>query len=243
MRIFVFFLSVVLLISLCGCAADDRQEGIEFQTSYLFEKSEANDICVAYPMVVSDKNGEVSTAIYQFVHQEINRLCIDGCRLTTAEEKPVEASTEYNCCFLELDYQVALCTNTMISLVFEGLYNHRNTAHPIHVFFTVNLDPSNGQKIQFTDGYVVDDVLYDTFSQYAEKDIIEKAGGTWPENWGTFSEDICDKECFLDGLATERDFHVYYTKEGVGISYPVPYVMGDHMEVLLPYSELHKTGK
>ena len=43
----------------------------------------------------------------------------------------------------------------------------------------------------------------------------------------------------MNGLSSGDDFHVFYTAEGVGISYPVPYAMGDHLEVMLPYSALN----
>lgn len=126
----------------------------------------------------------------------------------------------------------------LLSIVFEGLYNDRTAAHPIHLFFALNIEPKSGETVAFSDRYAIDDALYETFAACAERDITENAGGTWPEGWGTFSDTICDKDSFLNGMRTSLDFSVFFAEEGVGISYPVPYALGDHMEVILPYDAL-----
>lgn len=251
MRIFMTILCAVLLIFLYGCtnadleterqtqtAAEQSMDSEEIMTAYLLERSEENNICVAYPVMPSVEVDAVNTVIYDFIRQETERLCSNDCNVTDAAEKPADISPEYSLYLLELDYRMASFSDEMISIIFEGLFSYKKAAYPIHVFFTLNIDPTNGQKISFADRYVIDDALYDVFAAYAQKDITEKAGGTWPEDWGSFSEAICDKDAFLDGLSSSKDFHVFYTDEGIGISYPVPHAMGDHLEVILPYSEL-----
>lgn len=256
MRIFITILCAALLFSLCGCANSDLETeqqtqtateqdaaSEEIMTAYLLERSGENNICVAYPVVPSAEADAVNTVIYDFIRQETERLCFNACNVTDAAEKPADISPEYSLYLLELDYRMASFSDEMISIIFEGLFSYKKAAHPVNVFFTLNIDPANGQKISFADRYVIDDALYDVFAAYARKDITEKAGGTWPENWGSFSEAICDKDAFLDGLSSSKDFHVFYTDEGIGISYPVPHVMGDHLEVVLPYSEVVKISE
>lgn len=256
MRIFMTILCAALLISLYGCinadleterqtqtATEQSMDSEEIMTAYLLERSEENNICVAYPVMPSVEVGAANTVIYDFIRQETERLCSHDCNVTDAAEKPADISPEYSLYLLELYYRMASFSNEIISIIFEGLSSYKKAAYPIHVFFTLNIDPANGQKISFADRYVIDDALYDVFAAYAQKDITEKAGGTWPENWGSFSEAICDKDAFLDGLSSSKDFHVFYTNEGIGISYPVPHAMGDHLEVILPYSELKKINE
>lgn len=256
MRVFIIMLCAVLVFSFSGCANTDLKTELQAQTAteqsavlgeimtaYLFEHSGENNICVAYPVVPSAEANVVNTVIHDFIRQETERLCSNDCNVTDAAEKPADILPEYSLYLLELDYRMASFSDEMISIIFEGLFSYKKAAYPLHVFFTLNIDPANGQRISFADRYVIDDALYDVFAAYARKDITEKAGGAWPENWGSFSETICDKDAFLDGLSSSNDFHVFYTDEGIGISYPVPHIMGDHLEVVLPYSEFVKINE
>jgi len=59
-----------------------------------------------------------------------------------------------------------------------------------------------------------------------------------PESWGTFSETICSKERFINGMTIGDEFSYYYTKNGVVISYPVVHALGDHKEVEISYDSL-----
>lgn len=238
----------VMLTFLCACSATDRSTApnveqqaavSEAKTAYLVENSEENTICVAYPRLQSPESDTANDAIAAFVREKIAAICLlTECNLTESPKKPSAATTDYQNTYLEIDYRITYCTEDLISIVFEGLYNYKKAAHPIHLLFTLNIEPQGGNKLAFADRYIIDDALYDTFAARAEKDITENADEAWLEDRGTFADEICDKAAFLKGLTSERNFHVFYTAEGVGISYPVSYSMGNHLEVVIPYSEL-----
>ncbi len=142
---------------------------------------------------------------------------------------------DYTGCYLEARPRVAYRSEQLISIVFEGMYNKKGAAHPIHFLWALNYDPQTLEALSFSQQYQVDGALYSAFSEAAEKEIRADCGGKWPEGWGSFAEEICSEERFLEGLSQEGDFHHYFTADGVVISFPVPYALGDHMEALLPY--------
>ncbi len=252
MKKYIITLCLAMLLLLCACTAHDanpeastpstaeQNAAVETEAAYLFENSEENAICAAYPKLCSPESDAANDTIYNFVQEKIAAICIlTDYNLTASSEKPSETAEDYQNTYLNVEYRITYCTDDLVSIVFEGLYNYKKAAHPIHLLFTLNIDPQSGKEIAFADRYAIDDALYEAFAAQAEKDITEGAGGTWPEGWGTFSDAICSKAAFLNGLSSGDDFHVFYTAEGVGISYPVPYAMGDHLEVMLPYSALN----
>lgn len=67
-----------------------------------------------------------------------------------------------------------------------------------------------------------------------EQLILEETGGVWPEGWESFSEILCSKETFLDGLnGKNSEIEWYYTENGIAFSYSVPFALGNHKEVEL----------
>jgi len=240
------FICVVLLVA-GGCAAKNEQQGttdLDYATGYFYELSESNVICVSYPILLADGADRSNEMISDFVREEINRRCFQVCELTEAKELPADFPSEkmyetnYSNYALRVDYRVTICTNDVLSIVFEGMINGRTAAHPIQLLFTLNMDPKNGHIIHYDDRYVIDDALYATFAEYAQKEVAKRAGGEWPESLSNFSEKICSKEKFLDGIVSSDEWYVFFTAEGVGISYPVAHALGDHWEVILPYVEL-----
>ena len=265
MRRTIFFLLLAcVFISFFGCAntaseTDHQPKVLQVQesvnkkteTAYLLELSERNSIRVAYPILLSAEADSVNASIYDFVCQEVDRRCFGECELVDAREIPAGFPTDkelyegdYSNYALCLDYSVTSLTDDVISVAFDGMINLKSSAHPTHLFFAVNIDPKNNTLIRFDDRYVIDDALYDTFAEYAQKDLMELGhSDVWPEGWGTFSDMFCSKETFLNIMTSTNVFYFYFTKEGVGISYPVAHSMGDHIEVVLPYSELKEFSK
>lgn len=229
------FACFAMLVFLFACSAN----GENAETVYLVENSEENVICVAYPKLPLPEREAANHEIEDFVQEKIAEICLlTDYNLSASTKKLSETTADYQNTYLSMDYRITYCTEDLISIVFEGLYHYKKAAHPMHLLFTLNMNPASGNRLAFADRYAVDEDLYEIFAAQAETDISEDAGGTWPKEWGTFSETICGKSDFLTGLSAEKDFHVFYTTEGVGISYPVPYSMGDHLEVTLPYTAL-----
>lgn len=100
----------------------------------------------------------------------------------------------------------------------------------MHLFLSLNFNPKTMNIVDFTSRHTIDDELYNKFAQQGEKQFLEECGGKWPEGLSNFSEDLCSKEDFYDGLKNDS-INWYYTENGIGFSYLVPYALGNHKEV------------
>ena len=133
--------------------------------------------------------------------------------------------------YIDINYRIAMESKDCISIIFEGMLNNRMAAHPIHLFFTYNVNPKTCERIVFSDMYHVDENLYNIVLL----DVKEKIGDERLEN-------LLDEKSFLNGLSNEKDVFSYYTKDFVGISVPVPFSLGNHIEAEIPYNALrHNT--
>lgn len=240
-------LCLVFLLFLCSCTAGTGKDpsvnspsGLyQIDTTYLAEDCAERTIRISCPVLCASEVDAANDTIRACLQEKVGAICgVSGCALEETSTPPEPIDNEESPISLSLEYRITYQREDLLSIVFEGLYNDRTAAHPIHLFFALNIEPQSGETVAFSDRYAIDDVLYDTFVAYAERDITENAGGTWPEGWGTFSDTICDKDSFLNGMRTSLGFSVFFTEEGVGISYPVPYALGDHMEVIIPYDVL-----
>lgn len=142
-----------------------------------------------------------------------------------------------------MESTITFASNDLISIVFDGLYNYKTAAHPIHWLFTLNFNPQTLETITLSEKYIIDEALYNIFAEVAETNITNECDGVWPENWGTFSETICSKNHFIEGMIKEVDFYYYYAETGIVISYPVVHAMGDQKEGEISYDSLKKLVK
>ncbi len=204
---------------------------------YLIEQSEKNHISVEYPQF-DQMTGELcNQLIYQYVYDMVYELTQDSCSLQDSDSDYIPNDSvlqkgEYSSYYVDIDYRVALYTDNIISIIFEGLSNYRNAAHPNHLLFTLNIDTKTGEPVLFAQKYKVDSELYTIFIETAKEQLTHI----------NLSEDtlisLFDEDTFIDGLMLEEDVCVYYTSVGIGISYPVVYALGNHIEIEIPYNKL-----
>lgn len=138
--------------------------------------------------------------------------------------------------YLVLDCVVKYESLELTSLVFSGTIYGKSAAHPSHLFFSLNIDRSTGERILTRDIYPVDEQLYNIFDNYAYTDLQEKANAEWLAS--IEKDDLYTKNRFFAGLQEESDYCTYFTATHLGISYPVPFALGNHIEVEIPYSDL-----
>lgn len=235
-KIILMVLVFLLLISACNYR-DPASSGLDdLSHRYLIVNTGENQISVQVPRTGNDA---VDTLVQTQVREYFSRLCAEDFLFSyteTSNLSPIQEAN-YTNFYINVQYSVAYSTPEIYSIVFSGILNRKNAAHPVHVFFTVNIDPETGEQLYLKDMFAVDQNMYEIFSSYAEEEIILSAG-KWPAGWGSFSEELCSEDAFISGFQDEIAFFSYYTSEGLGISYPVPYVLGNHREVIIPYTEL-----
>lgn len=142
-----------------------------------------------------------------------------------------------------LDMQSLYRTDSFVSITFEGILNLKTAAYPIHLFYSANLDPTTGEKILFSDRFVVEEALYQAIEAIGNREFKILCGESWdPEKISVSA--LCPQEKFLTTLqenTSHGEVCFYETEDFVGFSFSVPFVMGNHWEVELPRSSFEST--
>lgn len=238
---------ILLLVSGCSMKEMDKDHGSEsgsgtgnVQTSsgvYLIENTSQNMISLQIPKL-DDMTQEELVFLEKFITNKAFERSGETFHLKRKDKDISSTKREYEEYYIDVDSQVTYRTDDCVSVVFQGLYNKKSAAHPTHLLYAVNYHPDTLEVFTFNETYLLTDELYDTFARLAVANILEGTGGVWPSSWGPFDENICTKKSFFTGMKAGNEFDYYYTATGVVISYPVPFVMGDHLEVEIPYESL-----
>lgn len=201
---------------------------------YLTEETVANLISVQVPVITTANAQAVNACIKEQVYNELQNWLPQGeYNLKESAAPIVNISaridpSEYSSLYLHISSRISFEDKDFISLVFEGDYNAKSAAHPNDVFFSINVNIQKAERFVIADIYTVDDDLYAAFLQHLNSERISHSE--------LLSLKVFEKEDFLKGLAQEPDkgFYSYLTPNHVGISYPVAYALGDHIEAEIP---------
>lgn len=239
-RVCALILTLILTTSLLGCSSASSSENTVGSTvqydagDYLVELNKNNRVVVKLPTVYMQNH-----AIRKQMDERICSILQDATgtkfMLEYTQSAPRIDAAWYNDGYSEyaifLDSKLMLYNDKVVSIVFEGMMNYRSAAYPVHLFFTLNYDPNTNHEVYITDLYDVDDTLYDMFVYGVQEKIASEVNNNLSETQDSFIEKYCSQEIFSRGMSENGTFYYYFTESGVGISFPVPHVYGDHMEV------------
>ena len=202
---------------------------------FLIEESDKNIISVQVPVLRTENTDKVNQVIYDYIEDKIADICLSEYNVIESNSDVSDKNAEYSECYIDVKYRVSLNTENLVSIVFDGIYNYRSAAHPTNLFFTLNINPKTAETVGFTDTYVLDDAVYELFTESALEYISK------------LTEDItvdpiCTKDEFIDGIKNQNEFYCYYTDKSVGISCPVPHALGDHLQGEIPLTKLKKSA-
>lgn len=235
---------LILFLTFTGCSAKENSSKKLVEESkqlYVTEYNTNNYISIQIPNDCFDEAQK--TFIKEFVYKTFEVTTDNKFNLEYSTTKPKSEDVQEVEYYIEVETRVTYFTDEFVSVVFDGFFNKSHAAHPINLFFTLNFNPKTLERVYFLDKYEMNDELYDLFSEQAEKNLIKETGGVWPNDWGSFSEDIFSKESFFNGLKNEKNIYssiyCYYTDNAVGFSYECAHALGDHREVEILYKDIH----
>lgn len=248
MRKIVWLCMLLFVLMIVGCAAPNKGESkdstlkndlqgdvsTEESYSYLIEDSKKNIISIKMP---EDK--QYNTIIEEHILKEIRDTWGQSFDLSRSKTDISNKDRDYSEFLLKLNTTITFASEDVVSVVVEGLFNKKTTAHPTHWFFTINFNPQTYEIVRFSDYYELDARVYELFSDAIIKKVSQQNGGVWPEILGDFSDHFCSQEDFLRDMA-DGTMYYYFTEDGVGISCRVIFSMGNHWEAELPYDVLVK---
>ena len=204
-----------------------KKDGVP-DTRYLVESSAENQISIEIP--IFEDGGAINQTILEYPMQwlyEVTGQTFDY----GVSEYGLTGNDEYAVYLGIVKHRITCVSDDLISIVFEGYLNQKTAAHPVGVFFTLNINRKTGERIRLKDIYTVDEACYDIFLKYAREQVPQELSQL------ISVEELFSKDFFLSGMDT-AGYWAYFTDTGVGISCPVPHVAGDHMEIEIPYSAL-----
>ncbi|MDR0812422.1 MAG: hypothetical protein LBO63_00240 [Oscillospiraceae bacterium] len=231
---------------LLGCTSRRHSEADLYQTitKCLEENSADNQIQIKYPQIESKDRDltKVNQTIENAAYQLLKHYFTDGYNVAQ-NTNPGDfvwnwSTSPYNYAALEVNFKITLLNAEVASIVFEGMFNRETAAHPISVFETANINLENGELIMLNDVYSVDDGFFEIYLSHLKAFCQENyPSEQWLEIYEYVEQDESFKENFI--LAdTGEGISSYFTESGVGISYPVIFALGDHIEVVIPYEEI-----
>ena len=258
-RIIFISIAAFVLVFLSGCSPEKKTK---FNTSEIFPKSsqvdletfiedrETEEVTEKTPFLRGD-DGENAVCIgfsdlgqwdkklltraTDRIHTEVEEYIERKVKLSPSEEGLTKE--DFNSFagewIVSLDGRIAYRSEEITSVVFEGSLYERIRKSPDHCLLAYNFDP-DGNLISFE--YPIDDALYDVFAENGDAALRAEADEEWLKTYYvSFSENLCSREEFLEGLR-EGSVQWFYTEEGICFSYPVGHALGDHREVTVPYS-------
>jgi len=141
----------------------------------------------------------------------------------------------------EINYVVKFSGSKLLSIAYDGLANYEGAAHPINVFYSTNIDLENIKKLSLSDMIGDIEALADLYmSALAEEhdDEVMKAACDHIYQMNTRDDIVNGLKEADNAYGSGLNIFTYYSKEGMGISWGVPFALGDHVEIEIPYEKL-----
>lgn len=132
---------------------------------------------------------------------------------------------------LKLDYKILYSEKDLLSVTFEGLGNVTSAAHPNNWFFALSYNLATGKQIRPIESVSVDSDFIKALREAVKSD-------SYKEEWLNGLDDDALYSLLKDSDVLFKGNYSFYTKDAFGISLEVPHALGDHIELLIPYSSL-----
>jgi hypothetical protein len=230
----------ILLFSILVTACDridessEKSQGFDENTSnnieetyeiiaetYLVEDDE-NSISIQYPVISDLSDKDMQKKINEVIMQETLKIY---------DYYDYEDRGHLD---LEIEFNIALESSSILSIQYYGLGYVENVAHPNKLFYTTNIDMQRGVKLKLVDLISIEDDFVNMFINGDFKHV------------GPLEEDpILDynyplaivKENFINADNMGSEFS-YLTNDSLGISIPASHAIGGYALYEIKYDDI-----
>ena len=232
MRIkFLLLIIAILLVLISGCgnpSFPENRSDIEssladsplsafcintLRKTYITNSHADSFVQVDYPQIQTDQND------YKSINEEIAAMVPLFVVSTYGED--------YHGLTLEMDYTVYTYMGKWISVVFEGIGNVQDTAHPTNILFSLNFDLVTGSRVALSDIFPID-------SSTVQKLREAYSSDDYKAEWLQEIPDIQLLELLQNSDRLFGNTYSYFTSEGLYVSLQAPHAIGDHVEFRIP---------
>ncbi len=224
-KYFIIVIFIIVSVLYLGMAPEDTRIQEDYQ---LVEKvyEETGDtvwnVKLVYPQIQglgdSTFENEINDIIKKNIFEDLETMTV------TRDEHGKEFTLEY-------DYDIALASKNLISIIYRGYSHASKNSHPLSRFRTANVDLQTGDELRIDDLVIINDTFVTRFNnerRYSgrfEKDL-------------NYDSELCFQSQLWDSdnlMQQIRDAEVYITKNSLGLSFPIIHACGDHVEVEIPW--------
>lgn len=136
---------------------------------------------------------------------------------------------------------VSLNSPDVISVYFDGYSNMKDSAHPSQFFHSVTIDVKKLQTVTLPQLVSINpdfvDLLGKGTFRSAGFDMTDEALSMIKDDIGSMGSDFWVQE-LRSADTQDSDVSSFLTKDALGISVGVSHVLGDHVEILIKFSDL-----
>ncbi len=224
MRKIIIALLALAILPLAGCGSEAPTAPAEEKLYTIgMDTAAVGNLKITYPVVSGLEDPALETAI----NTELKTKAMQAADIFGGETAGISG---------DVTTEGKLETPAFYSAVFSGVVNVEHAAHPANAYFTAMIDINDGKSIILTELVAVD------------PDLISKlrAGRYLP-----YSEDLdldaADELSNVLGMLSDEEImaqlndpnaNFYLDNGNLVISLSVPHVVGDHLEMAIPFNEL-----
>lgn len=225
--------SILLLFSSCNSIKIGTSL-IPENVNVLIVESSENQILIELPDVDNKINETERVFIKDFIQCELELITGEKFDLCYACKENDDIVSDYSNYCINIKTYVMFSSDDFVSIVFDGLLNKKSTAHPVRLFFTLNYNPKTLKTIPFSNICNIDESFYPLFLKKAEEKMKSQYGLNYEDVYATLSVQCLEKESLLQNII-EGNYYYFFTGKTIGISVPVIFALGDHIEIEIPY--------
>jgi hypothetical protein len=169
--------------------------------------------------------------------EKLNKLISDTALLDMNSGDCAVDYTDY-----ELNYKVTLNSTAVLSMYFEGYANVSGAAHPYQFLRSITIDIGKQTAIPLASLLIISEGVVDVLLNGEISSMSYDMTAEYKESIKTYLTEM-GSDFWLTELRnadTENsDTHSFLTEDALVVSVSVPHVMGDHVEIYLPFEKLH----
>ena len=194
---------------------------------------EENNIHVRYPVIKDSNDTQKELDLNHMIAQDITDLV--SSQLSNAPEAGDLS--------LELDYTISGYADQVLSISYIGTSYIKDGLFPVNTYHTLNIDLNQGEKLILTDIVNINEELMKQFKEGAyfpyTDDLNLVASELSPT---TIIEEQYTDEALISYFQNENA-KFYLTDYEIVLSIEIPHVLGDHLEMGIPYEVLGSNKK
>lgn len=219
--VLVFSLSFVTIMTSCNIKEVNKNSYNTSESSYTH-----NSIKIAYPQIsgLGDENKQKQ------INELIKDEAIKGISLYDDEVKAT----------VEMNYEIKYKSANLLSIIYTGILYVDKAAYPINMFYTTNIDITNGNRIMLKDFINIDDDFIEKVKNAefitqspeieSEKEYIIKTIGDF-----NLTKELKNADGSIENTLSA---YSYFAEDSLGISFGVIHALGDHVEFEIDYDDL-----